>query len=184
MIITGAVFAVGIIITPSAYVEFSNRALFLICIPASIGVSYLCENKFRKFFKPIFLILLVLFTFALMHQTFNDNGIFFQTKAEYQCSNFLTDHINWNASVSIFSTYRVEQYLTVKSPTDIVKFVTDSSADFPESVNKCNYTVYTIGLSLSFLASNYSVPESFEEFEDDHLSLIYNSGNLSCIFYK
>jgi len=185
MLLVGAMFTVGLLISPSAYHEFSNRSYFLICIPVSLGASYLCEGKFKKYLKTIFLVLLVLFTFTLMHQTFYDQQIFFQTKAEYQCANFMIEDINWTTPTSILSHFRVEQYLIGKIPSDIVRFGDDTSlGKFPENITDYTYVVYTIGLAKSFLAANSSVEESFREFEVNHFNLIYNSGNFSCIFSK
>lgn len=188
MLLTGAIFAATLVISPTSYHNLSNRSYFLICIPASMGASYLCESKLKKYFKPVFLVLLVLFTFALMHQTFYDQQIFFQTKAEYQCANFMIDTINWNTPTSILSHFRVEQYLKPKSSTDIVRFENEFSArasgKFPENITDYTYVAYTIGIAKSFLAANYSVEESFREFEVNHFNLIYNSGNFSCIFSK
>jgi hypothetical protein len=184
MLLTGATFAVTLAISPSSYHELSNRAFFLICIPTSLGASYLCESKFKKFFKPIFLILLVLFTFILMNQTFFDRQIFFQTKEEYQCANFMIDNINWNTSSKILSHFRFEQYLMAKSSSDTVIFWSDSSEDFVENIPNYDYVAYTVGLAKSLLAANYSVETSFREFEVNHFNLIYNSGNFSYILSK
>jgi hypothetical protein len=185
MLLVGAMFAVGLLVSPSAYPELSNRSYFLICIPASLGASYLCESRLKRYFRPIFLVLLVLFTFALMHQTFNDVQIFFQTKAEYQCTNFMMDHINWTVPTSILSHFRVEQYLKARSSSDIVRFGDDIYlGKFPEDMADYTYVVYTIGLAKSFLAANLSVEESFREFEVDNFNLIYDSGNFSCVFSK
>jgi hypothetical protein len=184
MLLTGAVFAVTLLISPSAYHQLSNRAYFLICIPASLGASYLCESKFKKFFKPFFLILLVLFSFTLMNQTFFDREIFFQTKEEYQCANFMIDNINWNTSSRILSPFRFEQYLIAKSSSATAIFWSDFSEDFPKNMLNCDYVAYTIGLAKSLLAANYSVETSFREFDVNHFNLIYNSGNFSYILSK
>lgn len=184
MLLTGAIFALTLLISPSAYHQMSNRAYFLICIPASLGASYLCEGKFKKFFKPVFLILLVLFTFALMNQTFYDRQIFFQTKKEYQCADFMIDYVDWNASSRILSHFRFQTYLMPKSSSETVIFWSDSSIDFAKNMLYCDYVAYTIGLAKSLLAANYSVEKSFREFDANHFNLIYNSGNFSCVLSK
>lgn len=184
MLLAGAIFLVGLIVSPSSYHELTNRAYFLICIPVSLGASYLCESKFGKYFKTILLILLVLFTFTLMHQTFSDREIFYQTKAEYQCANFMINALNWSNPISVLSSYRVEQYLVAKSFSDIVRFEDDTSQGFPENITAYNYVIYTMGLARSFLAVNSSVEESLQYFEVNHFNLIYTSGNFSCIFSK
>jgi hypothetical protein len=180
MLLTGAIFAATLVISPSIYHELSNRSFFLVCIPAAMGASYLCESKLKKYFKPVFMVLLVLFTFVLIHQTFYDQEIFFQTKAEYQCANFIIDTTSWNNSTSILFTFRFEQYLETKSGVDLpIRSGNDIS-----NITDYTYVAYTIGLAKSFLAANYSVEESFREFEVNHFNLIYNSGNLNCVFSK
>ena len=185
MLITGCLFIVALFIAPAEYSTLSSRSYFLIFIPVSLGASYLCESKLRKYVKPVFLLLLVLFTFTLISQTFSDQDILLQTKAEYQCENFLIGSINWTTPTSVFSNYRVEQYLIAKSSSDIVRFWDEyDSPEFPQNITGYTYVVYTTGLAKSFLAANYSVEASFTELEGNHYDLIYNSGDFSCIFSK
>ena len=185
MLLTGSLFIVGLLISPRSYHELSNRSYFLIFIPVSLGASYLCEIKLRKYAKSLFLILLVLFTFTLIGPTFYDRQIFFQTKAEHQSANFLIDSINWNSSVSVFSHFRVDQYLKAKSYSSIVRYGNDLSlSKFPEELTNYTYVVYTIGIAKTFLAANFSVQESFSELDANYFSLIYNSGNSNYIFSK
>lgn len=190
MLLTGAIFAATILVTPSSYHNLSNRSYFLLCIPASMGAAYLCESKLRKYFVPAFMVFLLLFTFVIMHKTFYDQEIQFQTKAEYQCANFMIGTTNWNTPASVLSPFRFMKYLTTKSSTDpnVVVFEDDSSARalgrFPENMTYYTYVAYTIGLAKSSLAANYSVEESFMAFEVNHFNLIYNSGNFSYIFSK
>jgi hypothetical protein len=158
------------------------RAFFLIAIPASLGASYLGEIRFQKYFKLIFLALLILSTFVLVHKTFYDQQIFFQTKREYQCANFMINNINWNTSNSLLSHFRFMHYLQKQSCSENVIFKHDFSADFPQDMNNYNYVAYTVGLGKSFLRVDLSVEKSFAEFEVNHFNLIYNSGNFSYVF--
>ena len=182
LLLIGAMFTVGLLISPEAYRELSSRAFFLIGIPVSVGASYLIESKLRKYLKPILLVLLVLFSFNLMHQTFYDRQTFFQTKSEYQCANFMINSINWADPASVYSHYRVMQYLMPKSSGDVVRFGDDFSEKFPEDTMDYDYVVYTIGIAKSYLGANYSVDDSLSNFEVNHFNLLYNSGQFSCIF--
>lgn len=124
-------------------------------------------------------------SFYLMHQSFYDREIFCQTKAEYQCADFWINSINRSNPTSVFSHYRVEQYLVARSFSDIVRFEADASqGKLPENMTDYNYVIYTTGLAKSFLAAHCSVEESLRDSEVNHFNLIYNSGNLSCIFSK
>jgi hypothetical protein len=181
MFLTGAIFLVGLVVSPSSYHELTNRSYFLIGIPVSLGASYLCESRFKKYFKTIFLILLVLFTFFLIHQSFSDSEIFYQTKAEQQCSNFFINYVNQTDPISVLSQYRVKQYLMAKSSGNVVSFGDERS--LPD-IAQYNYVVYAIGLAQSFLAINYSVEDSLQYIEANHFNMIYNSGNFSRIFSK
>jgi hypothetical protein len=181
MLLTGVIFAATLIVAPTNYSQMSNRSYFLLCIPASMGASFLCESKLRKYFKPLFLVLLVLFTFAFMHQSFFDREIFNQTKMEHQYANFMIDTINWSTPASILSPYRFGLYLETKSSSGFVTFDDESSA---RALINYNYVVYNVGLAKSLIAINYSVEESFEQFDNSHFNLIYNSGNFSYIFSK
>jgi len=182
MLLTGLIFAATLIIAPSQYSQMSNRSFFLVCIPVSMGASYLCEGKYKKYFEAVFLLLLVFFTFVLINQSLSDDQIFFQTKAEHQFANFMVDNINWSTPVSIFSNYRVQQYLVAKSSGGVVTFGDEGDQiDFPEDLTNYNYVAYTLGLAKRLAATNCSVQELFDA---NHYNLVYNSGGFSCIFFK
>jgi len=181
MLLTGVIFAATLIVAPTNYSQISNRSYFLICIPASMGASFLCESKLGKYFKPLFLVLLVLFTFALIHQSFYTQEIFNQTRVEYQYANFMIETINWSAPASMLSPYRLKLYLETKSSSGSVTFDHETTA---RALINYNYVVYNVGLARSPIAINYSVKESFEQFDNSHFNLIYNSGNFSYVFFK
>jgi hypothetical protein len=184
MFLTGVIFAVSLIASPAAYHELSNRSFFLLCIPASQGASFLCESKFRKHFRLVYLVLLVLFIFTLMHQTFYDREIFFQTKQEYQYANFIINTVNWTAPNTILSNFRLEQYLMARSSSGIVAFHDDSSTEFPGDITNSNYVAYDVGLATSLSAANYSIEGPFEVFDANHFDIVYSSGNFSYILEK
>jgi hypothetical protein len=184
LLLTGVLFLIGLLVAPNNYDELSSRAYFLILIPVSLGASYLCDSKLKKYIMPVFLVLLILFTFTLMAQTFYDKEIFFQTKAEYQSENFLITNVNSTIPTSVFSTYRVGQYLMSKSTSPNIKFGDELyKEEFPINITNYNYIVYNIGLAKSFLAINCSTDEAFGEFDANQYFLIYNSGS-DCIFLK
>ena len=183
MLLTGIIFAPSLLISFISYNEIFWRAFPLICIPASLGASYLCESKFKKYFKSIFLILLVLFTFAIIHKTFYDLQIFNLTMREYQYANFMIDNINWNTTNHLLSHFRFMQYLRTKMSRVNVDFDYDSSVVFTKDINKYKYIAYTVGLGKSFMRVN-SVERAFTEFEINHFNLIYNSGDFYYIFSR
>lgn len=178
MLLAGVIFAATLVIAPSSYAQVSNRSYFLLCIPFSMGASYLCEGKLRKYFKAVFLVFLVLFTFILMNQSFFAGEIFFQTKMEYQFANFMVDTINGSTPASIFSAYRFQQYLIAKSSSGNITFGDEGDR---RAITDYNYVAYTVGLARILMATNYSLQESFE---GDHYNLVYNSGIFSCILSK
>lgn len=185
MLITGGIFAATFLIGPANYNEITSRSLFLICLPASLGASFLCESKFRKYFTTVFLILLVLFTFSLMHKTFFDRQVFFLTKQEYNCANFVVETTNWNVSTTFLTDFRLNEYLGAKSLSVVVRLESDvSSPNFYEDISSYDNVIYTVGLAKSFYALGLSPAESFEEFNKNDFNLIYNSGEYTCVFQK
>jgi len=158
-----------------------TRAFFIITIPASLGAPYLIESRFRKNFKFLFLIIIILFTFVSLHGTFYDIQIQFQTKEQYKCANFLIDNYNWKKTSLLLSDFRLMHYLRGRSLGKSVIFE-DDSPDFLRDIKDYNCVVYTVGIAKSFLRLNHSVEKSLSEFEIHHFNLIYNSGNFSYIF--
>jgi len=188
MLLTGMIFMVTLIVSIRAYSNMGHRAFFLIAIPASLGAAYLVEGRFKTYFKPTFMILLIAFTFVIVHKTFYDRQIVFQTRKEHHYANFMIDSIDWkNPHTSLLSHYRFMLYLKTKSASEKVMFKSDFSEgklrnDFPLDIPNHTYIAYTVGLGKSFMRVNYSVDKSYEEFEINHFNLIYNSGDYSQVF--
>jgi len=183
MLLTGIIFAATLIVAPTNYSQMSNRSYFLLCIPASMGASFLCESKLGKYFKALFLVLLVLFTFALVHQSFFDREIFNQTEVEHQYANFLIKSVNWSTPAMLLAPYRLGLYLKTKISGGIVRTRIDHESSAYALIDY-NFVVYNVGLAKSLAAINYSVEESFDQFNNNHFNLVYNSGNFSYIFSK
>ena len=181
MLITGAIFITTLVVAPSNYSMMSNRSYFLLCIPASMGAAYLCESKLRKYFKTLFLILLILFTFVLVHQSFYNQEIFFQTKAEYRSVSFVVNEVNWSNPTSMLSNYRLQLYLNSISLDGNITFYAVSSTTV---LTDYDLIVYNVGLAKALVTANYSEAQVFKEFNMNHFNLIFNSGNYSIVFSK
>ena len=179
ILLTGVLYsAIGLLLP-----VLGTRGLTFVAIPASLGASYLTESKFKKYFKYVFLIVIILFTFVIIHKTFYDRQIFHQTKKEYKCSNFVINNYNWQNPSILLSHFRVMQYVQKRSLSEDVVFRDDfKNKNFPEDMKDYDCVVYTVGLGKSFLRLNYSIQKSLSEFELNHFNLIYNSGNFSYTF--
>lgn len=150
-----------------------DRSFFIIAIPVSLGATYFFESKFMKYFKVIFLILVVLFTFIPLSSSYLDNEIMFQTREAYQSANFMLDNYSWTQRNIILSHIRLMTYLSSRKDSYAI-FVSDFSRTFPESIETCDYIFYTVGLEKSLLRLNLTERMLFEI--ENRRNIIFNSG--------
>ena len=131
-----------------------TRAFFAVVIPVSLGASYFIRHRFKRYFKIIFLVLMILFTFVLIHRSFYAEEVQFQTKEEYVCANFVVGKYDWENSSSLLSHFRVMRYLQVRSSGKAIAFKGDNfPSDFVLNVTDYDCVVYTVGLARSFFSA-------------------------------
>jgi hypothetical protein len=100
ILLTGVIYSVlGGVLNTLGY-----RAIAIAFIPISLGAAYLFRGKFRKYMTLIFLIILILFPFVPMHQTFNTIPLF-HSKESYNVDNFFSDHYVWKDSDLVIAGY-------------------------------------------------------------------------------
>jgi hypothetical protein len=167
-ILDKAIFSIGVLYTLLGTVlnTLGERAIAILFIPLSLGTAYLFESRFKKFFVSILLIVLILFLFIPLHQSFNTE-IEFQTRETYIADNFFINHYNWENPGSVVADFRTSTYLTAKLSVyvDIQPWLqTGAKAD------AILYTPQFVGSDLG----NYSSMESLSQAE--MLSLVYNDG--------
>jgi hypothetical protein len=133
-----------------------TRAWFALAIPICIGAIYALESRLKNFVKVGFLVLIILFTFVPMSESFIDSQIFYQTKEVRFCLDFTLANYNWTAHNSLLAHYRQMTYLQALSASSIV-FGNDLSPDFPQYISSFNTIVYTEGLVKNLYAYNYSI---------------------------
>jgi hypothetical protein len=140
-----------------------TRAWCLIAVPVVLGVTFFSKAKYRKYFaRALFLVLLVLFIFTLVTESFSDSQTFYQTQSEYQCAGFALNYYNWTAQSSVLSHFRFMNYLTVKTASSTTSFGSDFSHGFPENTGNYDCVVYTIGLGTNLYFHNYSLTDTIE----------------------
>lgn len=152
-----------------------ERAFFMVAVPASLGASYLVESKLKKYFRPLFLILVVLFTFVLIHETFYDRYTQFQTREAYLTANFMVERYNWTSAGTILSNIGEYAYLLGRIERNTI-LENDASPSFQElNVDKYNCIIYSVGLEKSLLRYNFSIQETSREIEN-RFDILYSSG--------
>jgi hypothetical protein len=169
-----AIFASGIVYMFAGGVTqvLGTRAIPILCIPVCCsGAYYLFKSRFGSYLKYVFLILLMLFPFVLVHSSFFDSEIFFQTKEAYDASNFMIDHYNWTTTGLILAHIRVITYLEARQPLPS-SFESESSPLFPR-ISKYETIVYTIGLGKNLLKYNYTQEKITSEI---HFNQVYSNG--------
>jgi hypothetical protein len=169
-----AIFLTGVVYSAAGIIVYAlgSRAIPIVFIPISLGASYLLKSRFRPYVKSLFLVLLILFAFIPLHNTFGTSQIIFQTKEAYQTENFLINHYNWTNPSLILAHYRVITYLETKQPS-LVYFEDDVySPRFPR-IKEYDCIVYTVGLGINLLRYNYTTDSILRE---EELNVVYNSG--------
>ena len=133
-----------------------TRAWFALALPISLGAIYAIESRFKSFVKVFFLIMLILFVFVPVSESFIDSQIFYQTEEVGYCLDFTLAHYNWTARSSLLAHYRQMTYLQAMSASSI-DFGHDLTPSFPEYVSSFSTIVYTQGLAKNLFAYNYSI---------------------------
>jgi hypothetical protein len=142
------------------------RALAVAFIPISMGVALLFISRFSRFFKYVFLLLLILFLFIPLHQSFNQE-IQFQTRDVYIASNFFIDHYQWEKPGSILTGFRVETYIQPK--LNSYTYINRN----PEIAGEMDTIFYTLELAGNRFGNN----STFESFlQNQRLNIVYNDG--------
>jgi len=172
----------AILLTGASYVAtgsllgiLGTRAFFLVTIPASLGACYLVESKFKKYFRPLFLILIILFIFVPIHGTFYDRYIQFQTKEAYTTANFMIERYDWTHTSTILSHTEVRSYILAKVEKNAF-LETDVSPRFLEmNVEIYDCIIHSVGLEKRLLGHNFSTQEISRQIENK-FNVIYSSG--------
>jgi hypothetical protein len=155
------------------------RAIVLAFIPVSLGAAWLFERVrgFKHCLKHIFSVLLIvilaLFSFIPLHQSFN-SLILFQTQEAYRAENFLIEYSNWGKTNHILASASVIPY--IESKLDSTEYFTSYLQDGREP----EIIFYTVGLGKYLLSQNYTMERIFYE---ERLNVVYTNG-FSCIAIK
>jgi len=166
--LTGAFYsAIGLVVY-----TLGTRALALVVIPVSLGISYLFETRFGKYLKYVFLILLVLSVSIPLHHSFGGNQIYFQTKESYNAENFMIDHYNWTRPSFVLAHVRAINYIESKQPSTVT-FENDVYSPLFPRLQEYDTIVYTYGLGKNLQRFNYTADAAVDE---GKLNLIYNNG--------
>ena len=152
------------------------RVVFSSIIPMSIGINYFYNSKYKKITVTLFFILIMLFPFIPLTQSFYDRQIMYQTENEYIDTNFFINHHDWSRTDTILSHFRLSQYLKVKTSSSTL-FLHDLRPDFPDNIENSDYIIYSVGLGKTLLSHNYSLTTALEEnmynrMYDSHYSYI------------
>jgi hypothetical protein len=163
-----AIFLTGVIyaLLGTVLSTLGERAIAIFFIPLSWGAAYLFKSRFRRYFIGVLLVLLILFLFIPLHQSFGTE-IPFQTRETYIADNFFIDHYNWENPGLVVSDFRTNTYLAAKlSVTEYIQ----PWLQIGEKADAILYSPQFVGLALG----NYSSMESLSQGEK--LNLVYNDG--------
>jgi len=153
------------------FYTLGSRAWALVFIPVSLGIAYLFATKYRKYFIFIALILLILFLFIPVRQSF-ENSDQKQTKEAYVVENFFISHIYIEKTGVVLSNYRVITYLEAATTIDPYFLSFDKDA-----INDADRILYTIGLGKDLIGENYMTDYDADSlFQNQELDVLYTNG--------
>jgi len=157
------------------------RVVFSLVIPISIGINYYFNSKYKKITITLFYILISLFPFIPLTQSFSDRQVMYQTENEYIDTNFFINHHDWSRTDTILSHFRLSHYLKAKTSSSTL-FPHDLSPDFPDNIEDSNCIIYTVGLGKTLFLHNYSLTTFLDEnmynrIYDSHFSYISMKSN-------
>lgn len=174
----------GLIYSAMGLVLYSlgSRAIPIALIPVSVGIMYLFTNKFGKYAKAIFLVLLVLFISVPLHTSFNSFPITYQTKEAQATQNFLIDRYDWTSRSSIFSDNGAKWYVSPQIPSYFSIDLIDDMRLYNLTMVDYDCVVYSIDVKKGLELTNDSSLMSTVEIMGE-LDALYSSGS-SFIFVK
>jgi hypothetical protein len=162
ILLTGVVYSVlGTVLNTIGY-----RAIAIAFIPISLGAAFLFKDKFRPYLAGLFLVLIVLFFFVPIHQSFNTE-VAFQTRETYNAVNFFINHYNWEKPSFVVTDFWTNTYL---APKLSVYVWIQTWWNIGYKADAVLYTPQFAGFELG----NYTSMESFSQGEK--LSVLYNNG--------
>ena len=166
-------FLIGFVALPI----LGTRALQILVIPLSLGVVYLQETKFKRYFQVLFLILLILFICTPLHSSFNSTAkqITYQTEANHQCADFLLHYYRPNEISLMGTDVRTGWYIAPKLSIANVTLGNSLYSFFVYDPDNYSCILYTVGLEKAFINQNYTAASAFQEMNE--YSVFYSSGS-------
>lgn len=153
-----------------------SRAIPLALVPLSLGVPCLLASKIGRYVNCLFLILLCLFVFVLVHTSFISFPITFQTKETYTTDKFMIDKYAFNTSRTVLSHVSEKWYMSSRIEGSSA-IDTDVSLQFRNSsIEIYDCIVYSTGLARGLQTNNLS-PEETTRLILGRFDVIYSSGS-------
>jgi len=181
MLLSGLIFLPTLLISFASYKQIFWRGFLLLCIPVSLGSSYLYESKFKKYVKSVFFIILILFTFNILHKSFYDRFVFTLTNKESYYTDFMIDNVNWDVMNRFYTDFFYGRYLRSKISSRLVRFNANLETIFTEDIKNYKYVTYTVGLAKSYFRFDV-IERVFTIINKHHNNLICSAGNYYYIF--
>jgi hypothetical protein len=142
------------------------RAIAIVLIPVALGVAYLFESKFKKYLKVISFMLVIVFFFIPLHQTFGDE-VHFQTESAQKAEVFFINYYTFRENSHIIAGFRVATYITPKLASYLYIYTN------LETLKQADSIVYTEELSRELIAKNSTLENLII---DEQLNCLYSNG--------
>ena len=169
--ITGLVYSgLGVVLS-----LLGTRAIPLLFVPIVLGAAYLLENRFRKYFIFVIVVLLIFIVFVPMHYSFSSYPITYQTREDVVTSNFMLDKYDWNSKSTVISDSYRGWYMLPQIHGNAELYTTDQLLFPLLRITLYDSIMYSVGLEERLNASNLFVNATSQQIVDK-FDIVYNSG--------
>jgi len=179
LLLSGMIFGPTLFFSFQSYPSIFWRTIPIAFLPISLGASALLK-KYSKAMKPLFLVIVLLFSFVLIHNSMYDREVFVTTENDYKEANFFIDNVNLARRNKVLSHFRVLTYLREREG-DILELYYDDAYSINDTYYYY-YITYSIGLGKNYIQHGYTIEESFALLEQNNI--VFSSGKYNTIYHN
>jgi hypothetical protein len=177
--VDGAIFLAGISysIAGLALSSLGERAISILFIPLSLGVTYLFQTKYRLYFAGLFLILVMCFVAVPIHSSFNASSpTTYLTKEHLVTANFMLEKYDWRLKSNVIADDGICYYVSTQIHGSTIVDSSLTPHFGLKSITNYDAIIYSVDLAKNLQSSGLSIENTSEQISQ-RCSLVYNSGS-------
>jgi hypothetical protein len=151
------------------------RAIVLVFVPISLGISYLFQSKFKQYLKYLVAVLLIFIVFVPIYSSLYSYPITFQTKENLATANFMIEKYDWNSKSIVIADNGAKWYISPQIQGNTQVDTDEAPTIRLSNITNYNCIIYSVGLAHTLQVSDISIEETSQQIMDK-FDLVYNSG--------